>query len=367
MPDLIQGTLIRTENQSIRYWAPTFCGSCEDEHRDNKDYLAKGSYFLSTEGTGTHDFVFGYDSFDDKRFAINHQTGSDFTATAPTSSTDRHPAIDPTTGSPIRCSTPSRDAAGDPLVRGVQPRPGAADRVQDQLLLPQRPLAAHDKWSYNLGVRYDKTTVPMAPALRSPRQQGEPPAGASYDLHADGDLVFNAGYASYVAALANSIADEASSGGAIGDFLWQYGGPALNVGCTPGVNCLSADEVLRQVFGWYSSPGGVFNLNNLDPNAPINQYIEDITIPGATTQVQRRHQVAGGQAVHHRLHQAAGHPRPGPRRPGLPRLHDFYGQKTTLEPARSRPPTATDVTLVSNSLPGSRGATRPSTLSSATG
>ena len=28
---------------------------------------------------GTHDIVFGYDTFDDIRFSINHQTGSDFT------------------------------------------------------------------------------------------------------------------------------------------------------------------------------------------------------------------------------------------------------------------------------------------------
>ena len=33
--------------------APNFCGQCENEVRDNENWLAKGSYFLSTEGAGT--------------------------------------------------------------------------------------------------------------------------------------------------------------------------------------------------------------------------------------------------------------------------------------------------------------------------
>ena len=158
VPDLIQGTLIRTENQSFRYWAPTFCGSCEDEHRDNKNYLAKGSYFLSTESTGTHDFVFGYDSFDDKRFAINHQTGSDFTVYG----SDivggvANPAVDPTTGSPYPVFDPN--AATPPeilwfavfnldLARPTQFKTNSY-YVNDRWQL-------NDKWSFNLGARYDK-------------------------------------------------------------------------------------------------------------------------------------------------------------------------------------------------------------------
>ena len=356
VPDLIQGTLIRTENQSIRYWAPTFCGSCEDEHRDNKNYLAKGSYFLSTEGTGTHDFVFGYDSFDDKRFAINHQTGSDFTVYG----SDivggvANPAIDPTTGSPYPVFDPNAATPPEILWFAVfnldLARP-TAFKTNSYYLNDRWQL--NDKWSFNLGVRYDKNDgADGSGAQVANDSKVSPRLGASYDLHADGDLVFNAGYASYVAALANSIADEASSGGAIGDFLWQYGGPALNVGCTPGVNCLSADEVLRQVFGWYSSLGGVFNLNNLDPNAPINQFIEDITIPGATTQVQ-----GGIKSPAAKEYTLGFTKRLGTR--GLVRAdvvyrdwEDFYGQKTTL--ATGQIPTSNgpaDVTLVGNFAPG---------------
>ncbi len=50
--DLIDGTLIRTRGESFRYWAPTFCGPCDNEERNNENLLAKGSYFLSSESLG---------------------------------------------------------------------------------------------------------------------------------------------------------------------------------------------------------------------------------------------------------------------------------------------------------------------------
>ena len=62
-----------------RYWSPTFCAVCAPpEQRDNEDILVKGNYFLSTGGSGSHSLVFGYDTFNDVRFANNHQSGSDY-------------------------------------------------------------------------------------------------------------------------------------------------------------------------------------------------------------------------------------------------------------------------------------------------
>src|SRR5262249_5925673 len=61
-----------------RYWAPTFCGVCDPEDRNNDNEYAKVTYFKSTDQYGAHNVVFGYDTFNDKRFANNHQSGSDF-------------------------------------------------------------------------------------------------------------------------------------------------------------------------------------------------------------------------------------------------------------------------------------------------
>src|SRR5688572_4700963 len=43
--DKIEGTLLVDGSRNNRYWSPTFCGVCEDEKRDNDNFLVKGSYF----------------------------------------------------------------------------------------------------------------------------------------------------------------------------------------------------------------------------------------------------------------------------------------------------------------------------------
>ena len=51
--DRIEGTLLLDQSRnSQRYWADTFCGVCTPEARNNQDMFAKGSFFLSTKGTG---------------------------------------------------------------------------------------------------------------------------------------------------------------------------------------------------------------------------------------------------------------------------------------------------------------------------
>ncbi|PYQ10590.1 MAG: hypothetical protein DMF80_23730, partial [Acidobacteria bacterium] len=77
--DLIKGTLMLDQSRgNARYNSPTFCGVCDNERRDNQNVTAKATYFASTGSMGSHNVVFGFDLFDDKRFANNHQSGSDF-------------------------------------------------------------------------------------------------------------------------------------------------------------------------------------------------------------------------------------------------------------------------------------------------
>ncbi|HWS71866.1 MAG TPA: carboxypeptidase regulatory-like domain-containing protein, partial [Thermoanaerobaculia bacterium] len=76
--DLINGTLLVDDDQGVRGWSPTFCGSpCPAKVRNNKGYLGKASYFLSTRATGNHNFVGGYEEFHQLRNENNYQSGSD--------------------------------------------------------------------------------------------------------------------------------------------------------------------------------------------------------------------------------------------------------------------------------------------------
>src|SRR5262249_49733222 len=77
--DLIKGTLLIDQSRNnARYNSPTFCGVCDPEKRDNQNITVKATYFASTGSLGAHNVVAGFDLYDDKRFANNHQSGSDF-------------------------------------------------------------------------------------------------------------------------------------------------------------------------------------------------------------------------------------------------------------------------------------------------
>src|SRR5262249_39329057 len=77
--DLLKGTLLLDQSRNnARYNSPTFCGVCTPEDRDNQNIIGKATYFLSTGSAGSHNIVAGFDMFDDKRKANNHQSGSDY-------------------------------------------------------------------------------------------------------------------------------------------------------------------------------------------------------------------------------------------------------------------------------------------------
>jgi outer membrane receptor protein involved in Fe transport len=297
VPDLIEGTLWRTIGQSFRYWAPTFCGSCEDQTRNNENALAKASYFLSTGGAGTHDFVVGYDTFEDSIFSINHQTGSDFTVFGnDIVGGPANPILDAETGSPFPIVDPNASTVPSILWFAVfntdLARPSSFNTnsyyVNDRWQL-------NDKWSFNLGVRYDENDGQNSAGVTvATDDKISPRLGATYDLKGDGDLVFNASYGTYVAALASSgnIADGSSNGGAIGYYEFAYQGPPINLNCIPNVDpsaggCLDPGEALEIMFNWYFENGGTTDLSQIDANAPVfRDFLLGLDEPGATTQIQ---------------------------------------------------------------------------------
>ena len=96
--DLIQGTQLLDQETGALWWAPAFCGVCGDEERDNRSLLLKGSHFLSTP-RGSHDVVFGYDTFNDRRRV------------------QQPPDRPPTTGSTRRARGPGRRRRAGPPAR----------------------------------------------------------------------------------------------------------------------------------------------------------------------------------------------------------------------------------------------------------
>ncbi|MEM7583683.1 MAG: TonB-dependent receptor [Acidobacteriota bacterium] len=254
--DFIGGTtLIDIQNSAATYHTPYFCGTCPDEERNNESALVKASYFASTEKAGSHDIVIGYDSFSDLTSSENHQSPTGFQIWTDT--------------------TIQREGAAElfpvitPGVAWVQwwpifnPTEGA-DFTTNSIFLNDN-WQLNDRWSFNLGVRYDENDgTNSGGAAVADDSNLSPRLGATYDVRGDGDLIVNASYGQYVAALNFGVADSTSVAGAPADFEWDYQGPAINADPNaPTSSLIGQDEAIRLVFDWFDSVGGTSNTELL--------------------------------------------------------------------------------------------------------
>jgi|CXWL01.1.fsa_nt_gi outer membrane receptor for ferrienterochelin and colicin len=245
--DRIGGTLLIDNSRGgARYHSPTFCGVCLPEERDNENALAKLNYFLSTERLGTHDLVFGVDTFNDIRAAENHQSGSGFRILgtgATIVGTDIFPVFNGANG--------STTIQWNPIFNPTQ---GTDFRTNS--LFVNDTWRMSDRWSFNLGLRYDQNDGKNAAgATVADDSSFSPRLAVTFDPKSDGDWLINASYGQYVAGIANSVADSTSGAGAPATFQWTYAGPSINV----GGGSISQDDALRQLFAWFDSEGGTAN------------------------------------------------------------------------------------------------------------
>jgi hypothetical protein len=260
--DLIEGTLLVDDDQGVRGWSPTFCGSpCPAKVRNNKGYLGKASYYLSTRSAGSHNFVGGYEEFHQIRNENNYQSGSDLRI---------H-------GTYI--------IVGDKTFFGIDPNVGqieydpvpALSQTSD---FATRSVFFNDKWdlnrhvSFNLGGRYDKafgkdqaghTTVDDSAV--SPR------LAVNFDVRGDGRQRFSATYGKYVSKVDQGPADNTAGAGRYASYYWDYTGPVINPEGTPVDKLVATPEVIRQVFNWFNSVGGTRNTTLLN----------SAFVPGVTT------------------------------------------------------------------------------------
>ncbi len=264
--DRINGTLLVDALTGERWWSPTFCGVCRPEKRDNENILAKGSWFYSSEGLGSHDLSFGYDTFDDIRISDNHQSGSDFRILI-TNTIIRNGNLFPqlisgNTGTYIQYN---------PI---LQSSLGTSFKTESLFLNDRWRL--NDNLSFNLGVRYDKNDGADASGNKVAKDSRiSPRLGAAWDPKGDGDWVFNASYGQYVSAVASTQANGQAAGGNPATIQYFYRGPSINADPN-AANLIGAEAALQTIFAWFDSQGGVNNTSN----------IRGIDIPGGTTLIR---------------------------------------------------------------------------------
>lgn len=257
--DLTKGTLLVDNVTTNRYHAPTFCGVCDDEKRDNEQIGGKASYFLSTGNAGSHNLIAGFERFNDQRFVNNHQSGSDY-----------------------------RILLTGTIIRGAEAFPIANNDNSTIIQWNPIPVSSqgnnfrtysayvNDSWrfnnrlSFNIGVRYDKNSGSNSVGQEVIKDAAvSPRLSVTVDPRGDGVWTVNGSYGKYVAAVASSIGDSQSPGGQPANYLFNYQGPAINVG-NPA-NPTSQDDAINQIFAWFNANGGT--------NRPFRQAP---TVPGLT-------------------------------------------------------------------------------------
>jgi outer membrane receptor for ferrienterochelin and colicin len=261
--DLINGTLLIDQSRSSRrYWAPTFCGVCDPEERDNQDVFLKGSYFLSRNGVGSHNLVFGYDGFNDRRWANNRQSGSDYRILG----TSAIVAGDSLT--PVFLGNGTTLIQWNPIFVSST---GANFRVHSGFV--------NDSWrvsprvTANLGLRFDKNNGKNSAGQSVANDSAfSPRLGLIWDPTGSSEWSVTGSVARYVAAISSSIANSTSAGGNSDTYQYVYRGPAINGN---GAVETATPQAIQQVFDWFFANGGA----NLPLTGTPN-------IPGVTPQIQ---------------------------------------------------------------------------------
>jgi len=260
---LVDGTLLIDRSRSARrYWAPTFCGVCDPEERDNQDVFIKGSYFLSRHGAGSHNLVFGYDGFNDRRLANNHQSGSDYRILGTTS------IISGAAVTPVFLGNGTTIIQWNPIVVAST---GADFRVHSGFF--------SDSWrvsprlTANVGVRYDKNDGKNSEGASVANDSAwSPRLGVIWDPTGMQEWAVTGSFARYVAGISTSIANASSTGGNSDTYQFVYRGPSINGN---GVAATATPAAIQQVFDWFFANGGASLPLTGTPN-----------IPGVTPQIR---------------------------------------------------------------------------------
>ena len=254
--DRINGTVIYFPGSGAQANSSVFCGTCGDEERNMDNWLLKGSLFLGGS-SGTHDIVFGVDSFNDVRVSNNYQSPSNFFVwnySTPTYGPDGvfYPVF---TGGedldywPIFLASLGTDFTTNSAY------------VNDTWRLSPR-------WTISAGLRYDSNDGQDGGGRTvADDSRISPRLGASWDISGDGNWIFNASAARYVTAIANTVAGGGGAG--VPSFFGHtYAGPIIN---TDGVNVCGPDhpelcthtspEAMAVVFDWFDSVGGLSNTD----------------------------------------------------------------------------------------------------------
>jgi hypothetical protein len=267
--DLVGGTvLLDRANNNTRFNAPTLCGVCDVERRDNEDWLLRGRAFFES-GVGVHELVAGVDRFTERRYANNQQSGSGFSLFVT--------RVQWQDGVLYPVITPTNANGGGSFIRWNPVLvPARENELRTDSAFVNDVWWIGKRWQLSAGARWDRNHAVDADGVVSADDDKlAPRLAVQYDLRGNGRQRVGISYAEYTSRIADSIASSNQAAGNAASIDFAYRGPAIN---DRGLTTPLAD-VIGAVFGYFNgTQGGTDNraANNLRANGTR-------TIPGYTS------------------------------------------------------------------------------------
>jgi hypothetical protein len=242
------------------YNAPYF-SSFDPEDRNNHQYAAALSYFLSTASAGRHDLKLGGEYFTSYRTGGNSQSATGLVFFA-------DPVV--TGGLPVSDANgrimPNFQPGLSRIInfRSVQ---GAQIDLNTLSLYLNDRWQLSDRWTFNLGVRMERhnSEASQAGITSLTSTAIVPRLGATFDLKGDGNWILQATYGHYSGKASETQFADNTNVGNPASVTYQYNGPAgQGVGFAPGFNLNN-----------YTIIGGSFPVANIfiedDLNTPTTK------------------------------------------------------------------------------------------------
>jgi len=263
--DRIAGTLLLDRaNANTRFHAPSRCGVCENEQRNNDDIVVKVSAFFDTGRLGSHDLMAGVDRFTERHLLEDHQSGSDFSVFVTRVQWKDgviYPVITPTTanggGTFIRWS---------PILT-----PGAENELRTDSAFVNDRWDFGRHWSVSAGIRYDRNHAVDADGTpASTNGRVSPRLSAHFDPRGLGRERFSASYAEYTTRIGDAIASANQLAGSAASIDFAYKGPSINASNLT----VTMDDALRALFTYFDTQqGGTANTAAANLRANGNRII----------------------------------------------------------------------------------------------
>jgi outer membrane receptor protein involved in Fe transport len=268
--DLIAGTvLIDRANNNTRFHAPSLCDICDAEQRNNDDVLLEVRDFFDAKSFGSHDLVAGVDRFAERRYANNHQSGSDFSIFVT--------RVQYKDGVIYPVITPTNAAGGGTFIRWSPILvPATANDLRTDSAFVNDSWNATSRLAFTLGARFDRNHAEDADGLVSSNDHRlSPRLSAQFDVRGDGRHRLSVSFADYASRIADSIASSNQAAGNAAAIDFAYRGPAINNGSLT----VSMDEAIRRIFDYFNTQqGGTGNVTAINLRAQGSR-----AIPGYAT------------------------------------------------------------------------------------